>query len=53
MISPSITAIVPNYNGSELLGKNLPSVISALKRYGHGSALIVVDDGSKDTILMC
>lgn len=50
-MNQSITTIVPNYNGSELLRDNLPSVISAIKSYGHKSSLIVVDDGSKDASL--
>lgn len=40
-----ISIIIPNYNGEELLKKNLPKVFETL----HGSTeVIVVDDGSKD-----
>lgn len=41
-----IDIIIPNYNGSELIQKNLPSVIEATK--GHpGTKFIIVDDGSE------
>lgn len=42
------TVIIPNYNGAQLLRKNLPSVIAAIKFYGEQCAIIVVDDGSVD-----
>jgi len=51
MVNKSITTVIPNYNGAELLRKNLPTVIAAIKRYGHDSVLIVVDDGSSDESL--
>jgi GT2 family glycosyltransferase len=51
MINRSVTTVIPNYNGSELLRKNLPTVLSAIKRYGNDSSLIVVDDGSSDASL--
>lgn len=50
-MNQSITTVIPNYNGSELLRQNLPSVISAINSYGNKSSLIVVDDGSKDASL--
>ncbi len=50
-MNKSITTVIPNYNGSELLRKNLPIVISAIKSYGYESSLIVVDDGSSDDSL--
>ena len=43
-----ITVIIPNYNGAQLLRKNLPSVIAAIKTYGEQCPIIVVDDGSVD-----
>ena len=43
-----ITVVIPNYNGAQLLHKNLPSVIAALNVYGEHSSIIVVDDGSVD-----
>jgi len=51
MVNKSITIIIPNFNGAELLRKNLPTVISAIKNYGNDSSLIVVDDASTDTSL--
>jgi GT2 family glycosyltransferase len=42
----TISVILPNYNGRQLLEKNLPSIITALKKYEH--EIIVVDDCSTD-----
>lgn len=42
------TIIIPNWNGSDLLKENLPSVISAAKFYDPMTKIIVVDDGSTD-----
>jgi len=39
-----ISVVIPNYNGQNLLEKNLPSVISACPQ----AEIIVVDDASKD-----
>ncbi len=47
----TITIIIPNYNGSSLLNKNLPSVVSAVDSYGQNSTIIIVDDGSSDDSL--
>ncbi|MBN2166107.1 MAG: glycosyltransferase family 2 protein [Marinilabiliaceae bacterium] len=44
----SISAIVPNYNGKELLEKNLPSLFRELDRLGTNYEVIVVDDCSLD-----
>jgi GT2 family glycosyltransferase len=44
-----ISIIVPNFNGKELLEKNLPSVFEAVdNKKNNISELIIVDDGSKD-----
>lgn len=43
-----ISIIIPNFNGKELLEKNLPSVIDAVSFYGENCEIIVVDDGSND-----
>ncbi len=40
--------IIPNYNGKELLKKNLPSLINLLKRDDNLLEIIVVDDASND-----
>lgn len=46
----NISIVIPNYNGQELLEKNLPSVIEAsLNLKNNISEIIVVDDGSTDT----
>ena len=38
-----IDIIIPNYNGSHLVKKNLPAVLRAIKN--HHSKIIIVDDG--------
>lgn len=44
-----ISVIIPNYNGADLLAKNLPKVIEELKRYPeHLLEIIISDDGSTD-----
>lgn len=45
-----ISFIIPNYNGSNLLLKNLPKVIEEVKSYKDAD-IIVVDDASKDDSL--
>ncbi len=39
-----VSIVIPNYNGKQLLEKNLPSVI----KRSEGAEIIVVDDGSTD-----
>lgn len=46
-----ITVVIPNYNGAQLLRKNLPSVQTALSVYAAPASIIVVDDGSADDSL--
>jgi len=41
---PSVSIIIPNYNGTELFKKYMPAVLKAAK----GSEIIVVDDCSPD-----
>lgn len=48
MIEPSTTLIIPNFNGKELLAKNLPSIQKAISYSGGQHEIIVVDDGSTD-----
>lgn len=44
-----ISIVIPNYNGEELLRKNLPSVLKAFgNKENNISEVIVVDDGSRD-----
>ena len=46
----SISVVIPNYNGKELLESNLPSVHSALKSSGVlDSEIIISDDASTDS----
>lgn len=48
-----ISIIIPNYNGLELLKKNLPKVFDALNLYESGKTeVIVVDDKSDDSSLV-
>lgn len=45
----NISIIIPNYNGEELLKKNLPKVFEAAKEYKDGEVeIVVVDDASTD-----
>ncbi|WP_419699824.1 glycosyltransferase family 2 protein [Mucilaginibacter sp. NFX135] len=43
-----ISVVIPNYNGKNLLEKNLPLVFSALKASGVAYEVIVADDASAD-----
>jgi GT2 family glycosyltransferase len=47
-----ISIVIPNYNGFELLQKNIPSVLEACKYYSrktnNPTELIIVDDASTD-----
>jgi len=40
----NVSVVIPNYNGEEILGKNLPKVLEAAK----DAEIIVVDDASVD-----
>ena len=45
----SISVVIPNYNGKELLTKNIPYVLSSLKSSNiQDFEIIVADDASKD-----
>ena len=44
----NISIIIPNYNGAELLKKNVPSVLKAAKQFAN-TEVIVVDDASTDS----
>lgn len=45
----NISVVIPNYNGEELLSKNLPLLFQELSNYTKGRIeVIVVDDGSED-----
>lgn len=45
-----VSIIIPNYNGAELLEKNLPFVFEAASAYRNGEVeVIIVDDASNDS----
>ena len=45
----NLGVVIPNYNGEELLRKNLPKVFEALASYKDGGVeIIVIDDSSAD-----
>ena len=44
----SISVVIPNYNGHELLDANIPTVYEALQTAGVDYEFIVVDDASTD-----
>src|SRR3990167_4577013 len=47
-----ISIIVPNYNGEEILSKNLPKVLASVNNYKpENSELIITDDCSTDNSL--
>jgi GT2 family glycosyltransferase len=48
----SISVVIPSYNGRELLEKNLPFLLKALKNSGAEYEIIVVDDASQDDTLV-
>lgn len=51
MIRPSqksISVVIPNYNGKDLLQKNIPSVYEALQKAAVSFEVIIVDDASTD-----
>lgn len=43
-----LTVLIPNYNGRDLLEKNLPSVYQALEYARVSYEIIIVDDASQD-----
>lgn len=45
----TISIVIPNYNGGDLLKKNLPKIFAELKNFDLGKTeIIVVDDASTD-----
>jgi GT2 family glycosyltransferase len=44
----SISVVIPNYNGQDLLKQNLPHLMSALKQSGMDYEIIISDDASTD-----
>lgn len=50
-MKPDVSIVIPNFNGADLLARNLPSVLLAAKTYKQNTQVIVVDDGSRDASL--
>jgi GT2 family glycosyltransferase len=46
---PSVSVVLPNYNGAELLKANLPPLLVALQVAGCEWEIVVSDDASTDT----
>lgn len=44
-----LSVLIPNYNGKELLKKNIPSIQAALEYAGVSHEIIIVDDCSTDS----
>jgi GT2 family glycosyltransferase len=44
----SVSVVVPNWNGADLLARNLPAALVAVRAHSARAELIVVDDGSTD-----
>jgi O-antigen biosynthesis protein len=50
----TVSIVIPNWNGKELLLKNIPAIIQAGKELGSAlQEIIVVDDGSTDGSAEC
>ena len=48
----NISMVIPNYNGEEIIKKNLPKVLDSVKEYKKGTIEIIIpDDASKDNSL--
>lgn len=45
---PSVSIIIPNWNGADLLEAYIPSILKAQAQYPEETELIVVDDASTD-----
>lgn len=47
-MTPKISVVIPNYNGVDLLSKNLPIVIADTYSFDKAAEFIIVDNGSTD-----
>ena len=47
-VNPSISILIPNFNGNTLLMRNLPSVLNCSRQYVGVSEIIVIDDASTE-----
>jgi len=48
MRTSEVLVLVLNYNGRELLGQCLPSIVAAAKSSRHRCRLVVIDNSSSD-----
>ena len=48
MMLKSISVVIPNFNGIELLKKNIPTLLKALQTAQVSFEVIIVDDASID-----
>lgn len=48
----NISVVIPNYNGEEILRKNLPKVFEELKKFEGKVEVVVVDDASSDSSVL-
>lgn len=46
--SPTISIVIPSYNGKLLLEQNLPNILNVLRKSEFKAEIIVVDDASAD-----
>lgn len=44
----SVSVVIPNWNGADLLAANLPGALEAARRHPAPAEVLVVDDGSGD-----
>jgi GT2 family glycosyltransferase len=45
---PSVSVVIPNYNGVSFIGRTLAAVAAATRRYPAPTEVVVVDDASTD-----
>lgn len=48
MSARSVSLVVPNYNGAELLRQHVPGLLAAAEAYPGDAEVVIVDDGSSD-----
>ncbi len=49
MEKPSVSIVIPNYNGANLLKRNLPLILRTASLYEGNCEVVIVDDGSSDS----
>jgi GT2 family glycosyltransferase len=47
----TVSLLIPNYNGAELLSRNLPPIVNELRELNKNNEIIVIDDASTDSSL--